>query len=101
IAQRVVLQPATTQCTVPAEFSQGLQGASLMMTAFGPEANFAAPRPASAPRSWRPEWTVKLRTPAQYAGLLGQDLEAMTRGDRPTSRDSSSGQQRRRRGPGL
>jgi hypothetical protein len=103
IAQRVVLQPATTQCTVPAEFNQGLQGASLMMTAFGPEANFATPRPAGAPRTWRPDWTVKLRTRSQYAGLLGQDVEAMMRGDRNASRDSSSGQQpqqRRRRGLG-
>ncbi len=103
IQQRVVLQPATTQCTVPAEFSQGLQGASLMMTAFGPEANFAAPRPAAAPRTWRPEWTVKLRTRSQYAGLLGQDLEAMMRGDRTTSRDSAPTPQpeRRRRRGGL
>lgn len=104
IQQRVVLQPTTTQCTVPAEFNQGLQGASLMMTAFGPEANFATPRPASAPRTWRPDWTVKLRTRSQYTGMLGQDIEAMMRGDRTTSRDSSSGQQqpqqRRRRGLG-
>lgn len=103
IAQRVVLAPATTQCTVPAEFNQGLQGASLMMTAFGPEANFATPRPATAPRTWRPDWNVKFRTRSQYAGLLGQDVEAMMRGDRSTSRDSSGQQQpqpRRRRGIG-
>jgi len=101
IAQRIVLNPATTQCTVPAEFNQGLQGASLMMTAFGPEANFSTPRPATASRSWRPDWTVKFRTRSQYAGLLGQDVEAMMRGDRTTSRDSSGQQQperRRRRG---
>lgn len=100
IQQRVVLSPATTQCTVPAEFNRDLQGASLMMTAFGPEANFTAPRPASASRSWRPDWTVKFRTRSQYAGLLGQDIEAMMRGDRTTSRDSSGQQpqQRRRRG---
>src|SRR5262249_55090566 len=105
IAQRVVLNPATTQCTVPAEFNQGLQGASLMMTAFGPEANFATPRPASAPRTWRPDWNVKFRTRSTYAGLLGQDVEAMMRGDRTTSRDSSGQQQqperRRRRGLGI
>ena len=36
-----------------------------MMNAFGPEANFSHPvRPARAPRSWAPEWTVKLRTRA-------------------------------------
>jgi hypothetical protein len=103
IAQRVVLNPSTTQCTVPAEFSQGLQGASLMMTAFGPEANFATPRPAGAARTWRPDWTVKFRTRSTYAGLLGQDIEAMMRGDRTTSRESEPAQQperRRRRGLG-
>jgi hypothetical protein len=103
IAQRVVLQPVTTQCTVPAEFNQGLQGASLMMTAFGPEANFATPRPAGAARTWRPDWTVKFRTRSTYAGLLGQDIEAMMRGDRTTSRESEPAQQperRRRRGLG-
>lgn len=102
IQQRVVLSPATTQCTVPAEFNQGLQGASLMMTAFGPEANFSTPRPASASRSWRPDWTVKFRTRSQYAGLLGQDIEAMMRGDRNAGRESSGQQpERRRRRGGL
>jgi hypothetical protein len=46
---------------------------------------------------------VKLRTRSTYAGLLGQDVEAMMRGDRTSSRESSSGpqpQQRRRRGLG-
>ena len=81
IAQRVVLQPTTTNCTVPAEFTQGVQAASLQMTAFGPEANFATPRPASAARSWRPDWTVKLRTRSTYAGMLGQDVAAMMRGE--------------------
>ncbi|HTU10606.1 MAG TPA: hypothetical protein VMG08_06860 [Allosphingosinicella sp.] len=101
IQQRVVLNPSVTQCTVPAEFNQGLQGASLMMTAFGPEANFAAPRPASATRAWRPEWTVKLRTRSQYSGLLGQDLEAMMRGEDSADNGSnrtSREQPRRRRG---
>ena len=46
---------------------------------------------------------MKLRTRSQFAGLLGQDLEAMMRGDRSTSRDSAPGQQpeRRRRRGGL
>ncbi|MEA3014272.1 MAG: hypothetical protein QOD42_2817 [Sphingomonadales bacterium] len=102
IAQRVVLQPATTQCTVPAEFTQGVQSASLMMTAFGPEANFATPRPASAARSWSPDWTVKLRTRSTYAGILGQDIAAMMSG-RTAGRESGQPEQPRgrRRGGGL
>ena len=73
LQQRVLLSPQTTQCTVPAEVAGGVQGASLMMNAFGPEANFSHPvRPASAPRNWAPEWTVKLRTRASYMGMLGR-----------------------------
>ena len=45
LQQRVLLAPQTTQCTVPAEVAGGVQGASLMMTAFGPEANFSHPAP--------------------------------------------------------
>lgn len=93
IARRVVLQPSTTQCTVPAEFTQGVQSASLMMTAFGPEANFATPRPAGAARGWRPDWTVKLRTRSSYAGILGQDVAAMMRGE-TAGRDSGQSGQR-------
>ena len=52
-----------------------------MLTAFGPEANFSHPaRPARAPRGWAPDWTVKLRTRSAYMGMLGQDMEAMMRG---------------------
>jgi hypothetical protein len=81
LQQRVLLQPTTTQCTVPAEVAGRVQAASLMMTAFGPEANFSYPaRPARPPRAWAPDWTVKLRTRASYVGLLGQDMEAMMRG---------------------
>jgi hypothetical protein len=82
LAQRVLLAPTATQCTVPAEVASRVQAASLMMTAFGPEANFSHPeRPARAPRGWAPDWTVKLRTRSAYMGMLGQDIEAMMRGE--------------------
>ena len=98
LQQRVLLQPSTTQCTVPAEVAGRVQAASLMMNAFGPEADFSYPaRPARAPRGWAPDWTVKLRTRASYVGMLGQDMAAMMRGQ-------DQGQQpreepRRRRNP--
>lgn len=97
LQQRVLLQPTTTQCTVPAEVAGRVQAASLMMTAFGPEANFSYPaRPARPPRGWAPEWTVKLRTRASYVGMLGQDMEAMMRGQ---GRDQQREEPRRRRNP--
>jgi hypothetical protein len=98
LAQRVLLAPNATQCTVPAEVAGRVQAASLMMTAFGPEANFSSPeRPARPPRGWTPDWTVKLRTRSAYMGMLGQDIEAMMRGE---SRDEPQREQpRRRRNP--
>jgi hypothetical protein len=103
LGQRVLLAPTTSQCTVPAEVASRVQGASLMMTAFGPEANFSyPPRPARAPRGWAPDWTVKLRTRAAYMGLLGRDMAAMMRGEddearRPRARQQPQQQERRRR----
>ena len=95
LQQRVLLQPSVTQCTVPAEVAGRVQAASLIMTAFGPEANFSHPeRPTRAPRGWAPDWAVKLRTRAAYVGLLGQDMEAMMRGQ-----GQQQEQPRRRRSP--
>lgn len=102
VQSRVLLNAQTTQCTVPAEVASSVQAASLMMTAFGPEANFSTPRPAAAPRNWTPDWTMKLRTRATYAGMLGQDIEAMMRGSQQSTSESSRSQPqqpRRRRSP--
>jgi hypothetical protein len=81
VQSRVLMSPSTTQCTVPAEVQSSVQGAMLMMTAFGPETNLAQPRPAAAPASWKPDWTVKLRTRSTHSGMLGMDLNAMMRGE--------------------
>jgi hypothetical protein len=80
VQSRVLMSPATSQCAVPAEVQRSVQGAMLMMTAYGPETNLAQPKPAGAPVSWRPEWTVKLRTKATNSGMLGMDMAAMMRG---------------------
>ncbi len=78
LAQKVLLAPAITQCTVPAEVAKAAPQAALGVTAFGGEANFSqSPLPAGA----RPQWTVKLRTKSAYQGLLGMDMAAMMRGD--------------------
>ena len=81
VQSRHLLSPATTQCTVPAEVRQAVEGAVLTVTAFGPETNLAQPRPTGAPANWRPDWTVKLRTRSQHSGMLGMDMAAMMRGN--------------------
>jgi len=105
LVQSKVLLPATaTRCTVPAEVARASQSAMLMVTAFGSEYNFSHPaRPANAPASWRPDWTVKVLTKSTYSGILGMDMSEMFGG-----RQSMQGMEedeeetpRRRRRPGL
>ena len=62
VRDRTVLPPSTTNCVVPAEVVRAAgQFRMGMLTAFGPEENFAyPPRPANA-RGWAPQWTARIR----------------------------------------
>jgi hypothetical protein len=78
LVQSRVLLPATAdRCTVPAEVARAAPQSMLSLIAFGGESNFSQPRPAAAPRSWRPEWTVKLRTKSTHMGMLGMTMPGM------------------------
>ncbi|HEU0099350.1 MAG TPA: hypothetical protein VFQ67_11325 [Allosphingosinicella sp.] len=78
LVQSRVLMPSTAdRCTVPAEVARAAPQSMLILTAFGGESNFAQPRPAAAARSWRPEWTVKLRTKSTHMGMLGMTMPGM------------------------
>ncbi|MEA3011284.1 MAG: hypothetical protein QOJ91_2976 [Sphingomonadales bacterium] len=78
LVQSRVLMPATAdRCTVPAEVAQAAPQSMLMLIALGGESNFSQPRPAGAARTWRPEWTVKLRTKSTHTGLLGMSMPGM------------------------
>ena len=82
LVQSRVLMPATAdRCTVPAEVARAAPQSMLSLIAFGGESNFSQPRPAAAPRAWRPEWTVKLRTKSTHMGLLGMNMPGMDGGD--------------------
>jgi hypothetical protein len=63
IAQNIVMAPAQTSCTVPAEVKKAA-GEMMMgfVYAYGPEANFAFPeRPRDPKIAWKPKWTAKVR----------------------------------------
>jgi hypothetical protein len=78
LVQSRVLLPATAdRCTVPAEVARAAPQSMLSLIAFGGESNFSQPRPATAPRTWRPDWTVKLRTKSTHMGLLGMNMPGM------------------------
>jgi hypothetical protein len=62
IKEKVVLSPATTECTVPKEVMAAAPNAMLRMIAYGDEANFAyPPRPKDPKAAWNPEWAAKVR----------------------------------------
>jgi hypothetical protein len=91
LQQRVLMPASATSCTVPAEVAKAAPQSMLNVTAFGGDANFSHPaRPAKAPASWRPEWTVKLRIKSAYTGLLGQDMAALMAGRDPGDGEGGS-----------
>ncbi len=73
IAQKVVMPPSQTSCTVPAEVKKSA-GEFMMgsLYAYGPEANFAfPPRPADPKVMWKPDWTARVRYRANTMWMLG------------------------------
>jgi hypothetical protein len=106
VAEHVLLPGAADRCTVPAEVKSAMQHGSLMITAYGGQTNLSHPvRPARAPASWRPEWTMKLRTKSNYMGMLGMSLEQMMGGrggdDDRQGGDQGGGQQQGKKKKGL
>ena len=63
VANRTVLAPATTRCTVPVEVGQAAPDFRMgTLTAFGPEEDFSyPPRPAAAKARWDLQWTARIR----------------------------------------
>jgi hypothetical protein len=77
IADKTVMPPSQTSCTIPAEVTaaapQFMMG---NLTAFGPEANFAYP-PRSATGPWNPEWTARARYRSTTSLLMGEGMAGM------------------------
>ncbi|MHA4837895.1 hypothetical protein [Sphingopyxis sp. MSC1_008] len=74
VQQRILLAPEATECVVPAAVGKASESAMLMMTAYGPEANYGSPRDAPT------GWGVKLRTKSTHMGMLGVDLASLMSG---------------------
>ena len=71
LREKVLLAPATTQCTVPKGVFPG-EGAMLRVIAYGNELNLAhPPRPADPKAAWEPVWAVKLRVKSMASLMLG------------------------------
>jgi hypothetical protein len=81
LKERVLLQPDTTQCAIPAGIFAGAgtggrnaQGAMLRMMAYGSESNFAhPPRPTDPRATWEPDWAVRVRVKSSTMAMLGDE----------------------------
>jgi hypothetical protein len=77
VRDRTVLAPSTTSCTIPAEVrSAGADFRMGMLTAFGPEEDFANPKPPADPKAaGNQAWTVRVRHRSTTSWM---DLPGMT-----------------------
>ena len=71
LREKVLLAPATTQCTVPKGVFPG-EGAMLRVIAYGSELNLVhPPRPADPKATWEPVWAAKMRVKSVASVMLG------------------------------
>lgn len=81
LKEKVLLEPTTTRCAVPAGIFATSGGGMLRMIAYGPELNLAdPPRPADKTVPWEPQWAVRVRTKAQTMAMLGMPSMEMPAG---------------------
>jgi hypothetical protein len=92
VKDKVVLPPATTECTVPGEVVQRAGGSPFInFIAYGPESNFVhPPRPGDPKAPWNQEWTAKARFKSTASLVLGQ---GDGRREMPARRESESPRQ--------
>ncbi len=71
IADRTVMPPSQTSCTVPAEVKAAAPDFMIgNLYAYGPETNIAyPPRPATGP--WNLEWTARIRYRSTTSWMIG------------------------------
>jgi hypothetical protein len=72
IADKVVLPPDVTSCTIPAGIFEGVQGAMVQTIAYGEEQNLVQPpRPADPKAAWEQVWTARVRVKSTGMVPLG------------------------------
>lgn len=73
VANRTVLSPQTTTCTVPAEVKQAAPNFMYgTLYAYGPEESFVyPPRPANPKIAWHPQWEARIRHRSMTGMLMG------------------------------
>jgi hypothetical protein len=85
VKDRTVMTPATTQCLIPAEVRKaGPDFRMGMLTAFGPEEDFAYPaRPADPKAAWNLQWTARIRHRSTTSWMDMPGMEQMSGQQQP------------------
>ncbi|MFM5950256.1 MAG: hypothetical protein ACKOPM_13685, partial [Novosphingobium sp.] len=80
VRDRTVMAPATSQCMIPAEVRKaGPDFRMGMLTAFGPEEDFAYPeRPADPKAAWNLQWTARIRHRSMTSWMDMPGMEQMS-----------------------
>ncbi len=91
VANRTVLSPQTTMCTVPVEVKRAAP--DFMMTslyAYGPEEAFSyPPKPANSKAPWHLEWSARIRHRSMTGFLMGvPGMESMGQSEQEMQRQT-------------
>ncbi len=101
LREKVILQPTTQNCVIPAGIFAGAQGAMVRMIAYGSELNLAhPPRPADPKAPWNPEWAVRVRVKSTGMTMLGME-EGGRSGTRRAARGEQPAQEKEESSPGI
>lgn len=101
VAARALMGSQVTNCLIPKEVVDSVDGAMVQLNGYGNEANFAyPPRPANPKAAWRPEWTVKVRYRTTTGALLGMSEMGMDDGGRGPRRPGQPPQKQQKPGMG-
>ena len=81
VGEGIILGPDKTACNIPAGIFAGAEGTMVMMAAWGEDYWISyPPKPANAPKDWKPDWTVNALFLSQWMGMPGMpDMEEIMR----------------------
>ncbi|MET3528314.1 hypothetical protein [Phenylobacterium koreense] len=78
VANRALMSPGTTACTIPQEAVRAAPNLMVQLAAYGGETNVSyPPRPTDPKTPWNIDWTLKVRYKSQTGAMLGMEMPGM------------------------
>jgi hypothetical protein len=89
----VVLRPDVSACDIPVGIFAGCEGVVVMANAWGEDYSYP-PKPANAPKNWKPDWTVNALFVSSWTGMPGVDMGAIMQGPYAQDEDAQTGEEK-------